>query len=274
MVVAAAASFCSERTKSREAGTAKCVSSAARSAHCSKKTSLSGSSQSTWTACEMQPGSVRERCTCSRLSLRTSSKVSFRAVTLPVTTIILRSPCSWGCASRCRDVDRLLRPALQRGAAGVRQLVHAAFGAIEPAIDIMQEDLSGIGNLYAQVAHALRAIRQRRCARQRLLAIGGHDGCARAAADGGIADAFPVLGDEARALLWIAAWRGRRRLDDHLDIAAAGDGQHAETEPPAQITITRVALATLALRREFCGKPHLICGGGAIDRLQDQFEIE
>src|SRR5437764_6898501 len=87
--VAADASDCSALTKSREAGTAKCVSSAARSAHCSKKTSFSGFSQSTCTACEMQPGSVRERCTCSRLSFLTASRLPCFAVTLPVTTIML-----------------------------------------------------------------------------------------------------------------------------------------------------------------------------------------
>ena len=63
MVVALSASACSDRTKSREAGTAKCASRAARSAHCSKNTSRSGFSQSTWTAWEIQPGSVRERRT-------------------------------------------------------------------------------------------------------------------------------------------------------------------------------------------------------------------
>ena len=82
MVELAEASDCSARTKSREAGTAKWADSAARSAHCSMNTSRSGFSQSTCTACEMQPGSPRERCTCSRLSLRTSPKESSRAVTL------------------------------------------------------------------------------------------------------------------------------------------------------------------------------------------------
>src|ERR1700738_5516440 len=77
---------CSARTKSREAGTAKCANKAARSAHCSMNTSRSGFSQSTCTACEMQPGSWRERRTCSRLHLLTSLKESSRAVTLPVTT--------------------------------------------------------------------------------------------------------------------------------------------------------------------------------------------
>src|SRR6478752_710091 len=51
IVVAEAASDCSDLTNSREAGTAKCLSSAARSVHCSKNTGRSGFSQSTWTAC-------------------------------------------------------------------------------------------------------------------------------------------------------------------------------------------------------------------------------
>ncbi|MBN8906043.1 MAG: hypothetical protein J0H99_05340 [Rhodospirillales bacterium] len=40
----------------------------------------------------MQPGSRRERWTCSRLKRRTSSKHSCRAVTLPVTTIMSFPP--------------------------------------------------------------------------------------------------------------------------------------------------------------------------------------
>ena len=145
---------------SREAGTAKCAASAARSAHCSTKTSRSGFSQSTCTACEMHPGSVRERCTCSRLSSRTSPNVSGRAVTLPVTRIIARSPTF----SRRRLFRRLLRPALQRGAARIRQLIDTAFGAVEPAIDIVQQDLAGIGTVLAQIPHLLRSGRQ--CAAQ------------------------------------------------------------------------------------------------------------
>ena len=53
-----------------------------------------------------------------------------------------------------------------------------------------------------------------------------------------------------------------------------GDGEHAETEPPAQIAVARVAFAALAAHRELCRQPHFICGGRTIDRLQDQFEIE
>ena len=54
----------------------------------------------------------------------------------------------------------------------------------------------------------------------------------------------------------------------------AVDREHAEAEPAAQIAVTRVALAALAARRHPGGKPDLVGGGGAIDRLQNQFKIE
>ena len=60
----------------------------------------------------------------------------------------------------------------------------------------------------------------------------------------------------------------------HLDVAGIGHREHAETEPAAQIAIARVALASLAARRHFCRQPDLVGGAGAIDRLQDQFQIE
>ena len=239
----------------------------------------SGFSQSTCTACEMQPGSFRERCTCSRLNLRTSFKEFCRAVTLPVTTIILSSPCLNCCVvmerpRRRPKVERLLRPALQRGVSGVGQYVDAAFGAIEPAIDIVQQDLRRVGNFGPQIAHPSRALRQRRRAGQRLLAIGRHDRGARAAAQRRVALAPLVLGDQPRALLRIAARARGRRLDQHLDVSVAGDAEHAETEPAAEIAIARVALAALAARRHPGREPDLVAGAGAVDRLQHQFEIE
>ena len=66
----------------------------------------------------------------------------------------------------------------------------------------------------------------------------------------------------------------RRGLDDHLDVAGIGDRQHAETEPAAEIAIARVALAALAAGGQPGREPDFVGGGGAIDRLQHQFEIE
>ena len=50
--------------------------------------------------------------------------------------------------------------------------------------------------------------------------------------------------------------------------------EHAEAEPAAQIAVARIALAALAARRHPGRKPDLVGGGGTIDRLQHQFEIE
>ena len=53
-----------------------------------------------------------------------------------------------------------------------------------------------------------------------------------------------------------------------------GDREHAKAEPAAEIAIARVALASLAARGHSGGKPDLVAGAGAIDRLQHQFKIE
>src|SRR6266851_10461013 len=139
----------------------------------------------------MHPGSARERCTCSTLSLRTWSNESCRAVTLPVTMIISCPRVfgrlfqliavlvdsvlvdSWsrrgvGCIGR---FGRLLRPALQRGAAGVGEHVDPALGAIEPAIDIVQQDFRRVGNLWFQIAYPPRPPHQRKGTGERLLTV-------------------------------------------------------------------------------------------------------
>src|SRR2546430_11155269 len=121
----------------------------------------------------MHPGSLRERCTCSRLNLRTSSRESSRALTLPVTTIILSPPPSLrNCVAGTCKVDRLLRPAFQRGTSGIGQDIDAALGAIEPAVDIVQQDFRRLRNLRLEIAHPPWPSRQRGCAGQRLLPIG------------------------------------------------------------------------------------------------------
>ena len=61
-----------------------------------------------------------------------------------------------GFSGACQ-LQLLLRPALERGASRVRQHVDAALGTVEPAIDIVQQDFAGIGDMLAQIAHALRS---------------------------------------------------------------------------------------------------------------------
>ena len=158
---APAASGCRARTKSREAGTAKCAASAARSAHCSTKTSRSGFSQSTCTACEMHPGFGARAMYVFEAELAYLTKRLGSRCHAAGHQDHSRSPTF----SRRRLFRRLLRPALQRGAARIRQLIDTAFGAVEPAIDIVQQDLAGIGKVLAQIAHLLRSGRQ--CAKRR-----------------------------------------------------------------------------------------------------------
>src|ERR1700726_4826481 len=83
-----------------------------------------------------------------------------------------------------------------------------------------------------------------------------------------------MFGDEAGTLLGVAARAGRGWFDNYLDVAGAGDREHAEAEPAAEIAIARVTLTSLAAGRHSGGKPYLVAGAGAIDRLQDQLEVE
>ena len=62
--------------------------------------------------------------------------------------------CERGGIADIGEVGLLLWPAFQRGTTGIGQHVHAAFGAVEPAVDIVQQDLSGIGNGRSEVANA------------------------------------------------------------------------------------------------------------------------
>src|SRR3954454_17573931 len=122
-------------------------------------TSRSAFSQSTCTAWEMQPFSWRERWTCSRLSRRISAKLSWRATTLPVTTIMLLSHPSVlpGRLGRCQfaavgDLHRLLRPSHERRASGIRQRIDAALDAVEPAVEIVAQDVWRMGKIGLQFA--------------------------------------------------------------------------------------------------------------------------
>lgn len=57
------------------------------------------------------------------------------------------------------EFQRLLRPAFQCGMPGIRQHIDAAFGAIEPAIDIVKQNLAGVRNIGAQLLHSPRSAR-------------------------------------------------------------------------------------------------------------------
>src|SRR6187551_1237851 len=66
---------------------------------------------------------------------------------------------SWSRVAGGAEVQRLLRPAFQRGMSGIGQRIDAALGAIEPAINIVQQDLPGVGNFGSQILDASRPAR-------------------------------------------------------------------------------------------------------------------
>ena len=168
----------------------------------------------------------------------------------------------------------LLRPAFQRGPSGIGQDINSALSAVEPAINIVQQDLRCVGNLGLEIAHAPRSLRQRRGAGQRLLAIGRHDRRPRAPAQRRIALATLMFGDKARSLPGVAVRTCGGWFDNHLDIAGVGDREHAKAEPSAEIAVACIAFAALAARRHFGGEPDLVASAGAIHPLQHEFKIE
>jgi len=111
-------------------------------------------------------------------------------------------------------------------------------------------------------------------ASQRILPVGGHNRRARTAADHRIAAPAPVFFHQSRSALRVAARRQGRRAEQQFDLALGADGQQPEPEPPAKRAKTAIVLAALAARRHPRRQPHLVASRGAIDALQDQFEIE
>src|ERR1700751_3522423 len=104
-------------------------------------------------------------------------------------------------------------------------------------------------------------------------ALRGHDRRLAAAAEHGVAETPPMLVDEARSALRVAARTPRGRLDQELDAAGRRVAQQAETQQPAKLAAPRIALAPAAPRSTH-GKPDLIAGRAAIDPLQHELEVE
>src|SRR5262249_62144915 len=120
---------------------------------------------------------------------------------------------------------------------------------------------------------ASRTAGQGRRARERLLAVCGHDRRLAASAEDRIAETAPVFVDEARAAPWIAAGTPRPGFDHYLDAAARRHAEQAKTEQPAKFAHARVALAAAA-PGETHGEPDLIASRHPVDALQQQLEIE
>src|SRR5262249_45465872 len=151
--------------------------------------------------------------------------------------------------------------------------VGPALDGHEPAVDVAQQNLRRSRDGSFALGGAPRPLRQRRRAGERLLAVRGHDRRLAAATERGIAETPPMLVDQARPALAIAARTPRDRLDQKLDAAARRHAEQAETQQPAKFAHARIALAPAAARRA-PGKPDLVARRAAIDPLQDELEVE
>src|SRR5262245_6830601 len=166
-----------------------------------------------------------------------------------------------------------LRPTRQRRRSLRGQRVRAAFDAQEPAVDVAQQNLRRIRDCNFDVPGAPGPARQRSRAGECLLAVRGHDRRLTASAEHGIAETPPMLVDEPRSALAIAARAPRDGLDQQLDAAARRHAEQAEPQQPAKFAHARIALAPAAARGAH-GKPDFIARRAAIDSLQHELEIE
>jgi hypothetical protein len=99
------------------------------------------------------------------------------------------------------------------------------------------------------------------CARQRLLAIGGHEGLPGAAADSGISPTPAVLIDDARTAPGIAPGPPGHRLHQNLGLTRRGALQQAKAKETAELGHAWIALAAAAPPRGAYRKPDLVAGG-------------
>ena len=106
-----------------------------------------------------------------------------------------------------------------------------------------------------------------------LLPVGCHDRRLGRPTQGRVTQTTPMFIDEARSAFRIAPGAPRARLDQNLDPARWRYAKKPETQQPAKLAHTRIALAA-GPRRAADGKPDFIAGCCAIDPLKDEFEIE
>src|SRR5262245_20809271 len=166
-----------------------------------------------------------------------------------------------------------VRPARQRGRTFLRKRILAALNAEKPAVDVAQQNFRRIRYGAFDLRCTSRTAGQRSRARQRLLAVGGHDRRLAGSAENGIAETPTMFVDEARAAPWITAGTPRPGLDQDLDASARRYAKKAEAEQSAKFAHARIALAAAATRHTH-GKPDLIASRRPIDALQHKLEIE
>jgi len=209
----------------------------------------------------MQPGSARERWTCSRLSFfdlfKTILRARSRFRSLRSCQIPFRCFASRRGSSCARKVPRAAAANVLVRTSGIGENIDAALGAVEPAIEHCAAYLAGVGNCFAELAAAAGRLRARG-ARPMPLAIGVMIGARvlppmrgrRSAARCSATRRERFLGSRP-----VAPWS---RLDDHLDVTVFVIASMQETEPAAQIAVACIALAALARADSFLrqARPH------------------
>ena len=128
-----------------------------------------------------------------------------------------------------------LRPPHQGRPSRIGQLIDAASGPREPAIDIVLQYLGCVGDGGPQISRRLRTIPEQGGTGERLLAIGGHDRRSCAAAGNRIAEAALVFAHEPAALLQVAARPPGAGFYQQLDVPGGGDADEAEAEQPQSL---------------------------------------
>lgn len=153
------------------------------------------------------------------------------------------------------------------------ELIDAAAGALEPAVDVAVQDCSGIGRDRSEGFGAGWAGAQQRGAGERLLAVRGHHRLAGRAARGWVAQSAGVLGEELAAAAVVSSGLVGGGVDENVySVAGRADGEETEAEKTAQTVHAAVAVAASA--RGGDGEPHLVGGAHAVGGLQEELERE
>lgn len=157
-------------------------------------------------------------------------------------------------------------------AAAVGQAVAASLDAFEPAVDVALQDFGRIGHRRLEIARAARCARESPRAIERLLAVCGHYGTARATAERRIAQALPMLIDNSRASFRIASRAPWRRLYDHFDMTPGRYRNEPKAEKTAQLFHSRITFAPTAPARSADREPYVVACRQPVDGLQQKFE--
>src|SRR4051812_25227397 len=161
-----------------------------------------------------------------------------RSIMIQVTALVATAV-MWGAREALTTGSQgFLRPAAKRRPALRGQSIDPTPDPLEPAVDIVQQDLGCPRARRAQFQGAPRPFAQRSRTRQRLLPVGGHDRDFRGAAERWIAEPAAMLVEKPRAAFGVAARPPWPRLDQDFDPAAARHAKQPKAQETAQLAHT------------------------------------